>query len=35
MNDGEKIWEYCGAQDPYFGVNTIREMRSDVISEND
>lgn len=34
MNDNESVWEYFGENDPYFGVNTIAEMRSDNLDEN-
>jgi ubiquinone/menaquinone biosynthesis C-methylase UbiE len=34
MNDNESVWEYFGENDPYFGVNTIAEMRFDNLNEN-
>lgn len=34
MSNNERVWEYYGEKDPYFGVNTIAEMRSEAIDEN-
>lgn len=34
MSDNESIWEYFGEKDPYFAVNTISEMRSEILDED-
>ena len=34
MSDNESIWEYFGENDPYFAVNTISEMRSEILDED-
>lgn len=31
MNRNENVWEYYGEKDPYFGVQTVGEMRSDAM----
>ncbi|MBK9768210.1 MAG: class I SAM-dependent methyltransferase [Chloracidobacterium sp.] len=33
MDDNESVWEYFGENDPYFGVNSIAEMRSDKLDD--
>jgi SAM-dependent methyltransferase len=33
MNRNEEVWEYYGEKDPYFGVRTIGEMRSDSLDD--
>ena len=33
MNRNEDVWEYYGEKDPYFGVRSIGEMRSDAIDD--
>jgi len=34
MNRNEDVWEYYGEKDPYFGVRSIGEMRSDAIDDD-
>lgn len=33
MNNNESVWEYYGEKDPYFGVNTVAEMRNEAIND--
>lgn len=34
MKNNESIWEYFGEKDPYFGVNTIAEMRAETLDQD-
>ena len=34
MNRNENVWEYYGENDPYFGVRTLGEMRSDSLDDS-
>src|SRR5688572_20637499 len=33
MDKNESVWKYFGEKDPYYGVFSIDEMRSDVLAE--
>jgi ubiquinone/menaquinone biosynthesis C-methylase UbiE len=34
MSKSKSVWEYFGENDPYFGVNTLSEMRSDALDQD-